>query len=463
MKNTVKNYILSQGLLHRGDRVLCALSGGGDSVVMTRILAELAEELGISVSAAHLNHGIRGTEAERDQLFSEKLCRELHITFFTETLDIPKLARESGEGLEECARRYRYEFLLKCAEKNSINKIATAHHSTDNTETVIFHLLRGSSIGGLSGIAPIRKASPESKVCIIRPLLACSKNDIETYLNENSISFVTDTTNSDTTITRNFIRADILPKLRKLNASVDSSVLRLSESARTDEEYFISEARKLPHDASLALLVRTPEPILRRYVRLLYAEKSSTSAQLEHKHTLELCYAIKHWQKDIKISVPDGLTAVISKSGINFTDGKELPSEPFCIKLSEFGEYDTGSGKIFFSDKQLSAEQWDKKHPTASLCALLIPESELSELYIRSQQEGDKYVRGGMTRIVRKELNRIKYPPDKRPSLPRLCDKDGIIWIPYLLASDRTRSGADTANGGINKIKQLIYIGYTEN
>lgn len=463
MDITVKKYIEEQNLISRGDRVLCALSGGADSVAMTLILHNLSKSLGFTVFAAHFNHGIRGPEADGDQEFSRSFCDKLGIEFFSEKADIPKLSRESGKGLEECAREQRYAFLLKCAEANGINKLATAHHAQDNTETVLFHLARGAGIGGLGGISPKRSLNG---ITVIRPLLACSKAQIEKYLLEIGETWVTDSTNSDTEYSRNFIRAEIIPSLKRINPALDKSVLRLSEAARADEEYFLKEAEKLPKDATIDMLSRLPEPILRRYVRLLYEANRSDHGQLEYERIIDICRVIKTGGR-FRMSLSGSTELICDGERLFFTrSSRDKTKLGYRIALKREGIYELPLGKAFVTESEAEFSKFKNLNQNSlSRVYSCIYNGSWEELYVRSQEPSDCYRRGGMTRCVRKELNRIKLPEHRRFEHPRFCDDDGIFWIPKLPPRDKRKENEalESKNADITKNKHIIYIGYTEN
>lgn len=456
MKSKVKEFILKNSLIRPGERVLCALSGGSDSVAMTALLAELSEELGFSVCAAHFNHKIRGAEADRDQAFSEALCHRLGIDIYTGSADIPSLATQNKEGLEECARKNRYAFLAECAMKSGASSVATAHHAADNTETVLFHLSRGSGIGGLGGIAP-RRLFPDADgtITLIRPMLPCSKDELVSFIEERGLGYVTDSTNSDTAASRNYLRAKVVPELKKLNPSLDASVLNLSEAARCDEEYLSSLAERLPPDAGISRLRDLPEPILRRYVRLTYLRGHPKGSQLEYRHVREICDAIRGGVSRFRFSLPGGVAMIADGERLYIEAERREPPRGYTLTLSEPGEYETPQGLILLTRDHAQLLEWLSVHTDAVTCACRLGDGTI---YARSQQSGDAYIRGGHTRAVRKELNRIRLPARKRPLLPRFCDEGGIFWVPHLPPADRVSTVA-----AANKIKQLIYIGYTEN
>ena len=226
MKNKAILAIERHHMLRTGDTVLVALSGGADSMALLHVLHSLKDQYSITLSAAHFNHGIRGEEAMRDENFCKAVCEKMQIELFTDYMDIPKLAAEKGIGVEECGRNERYAFFERVAPNA---KIATAHTLSDCEETFLFNLARGTSLKGLTSIPAVRGN-------IIRPLIDCSRAKIESYCNENNIKYVTDSTNLSDEYTRNHLRLNIIPQLKKINPAFDASFLRCVQSLREDEE-----------------------------------------------------------------------------------------------------------------------------------------------------------------------------------------------------------------------------------
>lgn len=196
-------------LISRADAVLVGLSGGADSVCLLHFLRYLAREKHFALAAVHVNHGLRGKEALADQRFCKQLCLELEIPFFSEKVNVKKLAKELNLSPEHAARKARYDAFLKVARVWGATKLALGHHLDDQAETVLLNLLRGTKAKGLGGI-PLRRPL-DKKVEIIRPLLCITRAEVEEYLRNNSLSFVTDQTNSDNAFTRNWVRCTLLP------------------------------------------------------------------------------------------------------------------------------------------------------------------------------------------------------------------------------------------------------------
>ena len=251
-KRTIKTfekasrYIKKQELLKSGDRVIAGISGGADSMCMLLILLSLKQELDLDIIVAHVNHGIRGEEAKRDADFVEAFCADKGLTFELANADIPRIAKETGTTSEEAGRNYRYSFFCELAEKYRAEKIAVAHNSDDNAETVLFNIFRGSGIGGLKGILPKRSISgKDSKYTLIRPVLALSRAEIEEGLKEAGQDFCTDRTNNEDTYARNRLRNTILPMARdNINANVYRHIESLSRQAASVYDFIEQETDK---------------------------------------------------------------------------------------------------------------------------------------------------------------------------------------------------------------------------
>ena len=194
-RQKVLSFMKKNHMTDRGDSVLAAVSGGADSVCLLLLLHEMAAELGIKVFAFHMNHGIRGAEADRDERFVMELCERLNIPLTVAHEKVEEYAAERGLSGEEAGRILRYHHLGETAEKYQCAKIAVAHHEDDDAETVLLNLFRGSGLAGLSGIRPVREN-------IIRPLLCVSRKEIEGYLNEQELSWCEDSTNRENDYTR---------------------------------------------------------------------------------------------------------------------------------------------------------------------------------------------------------------------------------------------------------------------
>jgi len=211
-------------------RVLVACSGGADSVALLMALRNLGHE----VAAAHYNHQTRDGGSDNDEEFVEALCARLDVPLFVGTADVALAARERGESFEVCARELRYRFLERIALERQYPVIATGHHADDQIETILFRLLRGTHPSGLSGIPFVR---PQGDRRVVRPLIACEREEIRAWLHANGQDWRDDPSNADPRYLRNRIRHHLLPLLRaEYNPGVDAALRRLSEHARWESD-----------------------------------------------------------------------------------------------------------------------------------------------------------------------------------------------------------------------------------
>ncbi len=215
MKERVRQYMLQEHMVEAGQRVLVGVSGGADSVCLLLLLRELSTELGFCLEAVHVNHGIRGEEALRDEQFVVSLCQKLHVPLRVYRADIPALAKETGETLEQAGRTLRYEMFATLVT-GELDVVAVAHHQDDAEETMLLHLFRGCGLSGLRGIASNRiLQTKKGKIRIIRPLLCVSRREVEEELLRRQQPYVTDSTNLLPEGARNHIRQQILPVVRR--------------------------------------------------------------------------------------------------------------------------------------------------------------------------------------------------------------------------------------------------------
>jgi tRNA(Ile)-lysidine synthase len=223
-------------------RVAVGLSGGADSVALTRALAARAPGLGIVVQAAHLHHGLRGAEADGDRQFAAELAASLGIPIYTDQVDIAAEAARQGESIEEAARRLRYTWFRHLMDANQLDAVATAHTLDDQAETVLGKFLRGAWTEGLSGIHPVVQF-PEGR--ILRPILAATRSEVEAYLASLGQSWREDTSNRDPAYTRNRLRHQLLPELEQWNPKIREHLAAMAELARDEEAFWDTELGRL--------------------------------------------------------------------------------------------------------------------------------------------------------------------------------------------------------------------------
>jgi tRNA(Ile)-lysidine synthase len=228
-----------------GSHLVLAVSGGADSVAMLRAVVAIKQSHGGDgrLYVAHLNHGLRGSEADADEVWMRNLCERLQLPLEIGRSDVAEIAKLQGDGVEAAARGARYEFLTKTAERLGARFVVSAHTADDQVETVLHRIMRGTGIAGLTGIPAKRRLS--ESVSLVRPLLGVRRGDVIAYLDAIRQDYRTDTTNVDLGLTRNRLRHELLPALREYyNADVDTALLRLAQQA--------SETQQLIADAAAA-------------------------------------------------------------------------------------------------------------------------------------------------------------------------------------------------------------------
>lgn len=285
----VYNTIKSRDLLKRRDRIIVALSGGADSVSLLHALLSLKEKLEIEISACHFNHRLRGQGSDNDEKFVRELCQKLEIDC------IVGQAEKSGlYKSEDSARSARYAFFEKILQEGRGDLVATAHNLNDQAETLLLRLVRGTGIRGLRSI-------PFSRQFFIRPLLDISRDEIEKYLKENGIPYVTDLTNFEPDFLRNQIRINLLPQFKKLNPNILENLADLAKIASADYDFIESEANSsmkkilekrdenqiiLNRKLWLALPVSLAAMVLRLAILELSSLDDITTTQLEEVNDL---------------------------------------------------------------------------------------------------------------------------------------------------------------------------------
>ncbi|MBQ1895682.1 MAG: tRNA lysidine(34) synthetase TilS [Clostridia bacterium] len=279
----VRGTVERHGMLEDGDTIIVGLSGGADSTALLCALCDLKTEYNLKLIAAHVNHGIRGAEADRDEAFCKRLAAKLGVQIYAFHIDIPSLAKERGVSEEVAGRDARYEFFSGLAGEHG--KIATAHNAQDTAETMLLNLCRGTGLKGLTGIPPVRfvehKAGCHSdamvSTMVIRPLIDCTREEIEEYLASKNQDFVTDSTNLEDEYTRNRIRHNVIPELVTINENAVGNIVRCISTLKEDSDLLEKLADELLSSADrggrydVATMLGAEKPVLSRAVaRLTY-------------------------------------------------------------------------------------------------------------------------------------------------------------------------------------------------
>ena len=308
-------------LPEKGEVVLCAVSGGRDSMCLLHYLHSLAPAYGFTVAAGHFNHQMRA-EADVDEQFVRTFCAERNIPFYTAAAPVYERAEAWNLSVEETGRRLRYEFLSRTGSQIGATRIATAHHGRDNAETVLLNLLRGTGTEGLGGIPPVRGK-------FIRPLLQTSREEIEAYCAENNIPFVEDSTNGDTHYARNRLRLELWPQLETINQNLTAALGRTAAIVRAENDYLDALAEeKLPAEGtavSLAALRQAPEVLRRRMLRLLLHRLPTGKKDVSAAHIAAMLELVEKGRGTL--TLPDGARIRCAEGMMTFSVAQAAPPE----------------------------------------------------------------------------------------------------------------------------------------
>lgn len=415
--------------------ILVGLSGGADSSALLHMLSVYREKCGAKIYAAHVNHGIRGAEADRDEEFCREYAGSLGVEIFVLRADVPALAKERGESVETAARGLRYSYFEQIMRENNIPILATAHNANDNLETVIFNIARGSGLSGVCGIPECRRTDHG---IIIRPILSMEKREIIEYCRDNAISFVTDSTNVDTDYTRNLIRAEIIPVMQRINSGAVKNAIRMSESLREDMlclDHMADELIERQADRSsigLQSFRSAPASVANRALIKLYGELTGGKT-LEMTHVNALRELAARAVPHSSVSLPAGIVGVIEREALCLCTEAKIPeAEDYSIALREGSNPISQTNTEIFIGNSQNAKNVYKK-----AIILYIDSAKIKgELFARSRKPGDSIRTRGMSKSLKKLLCEKKLPLELRARLPIICDSDGILAVPFVAVRD---------------------------
>ncbi len=441
--DALSRFALADAMVRAGTVVL-GYSGGADSTCLLYHLLDWCKENRVTLAAAHVNHQIRGDDADRDEEFCRETCGKLRIPLFVLRKDVPALANETGRGLEETARDVRYAFFNEVSREltGSLDKavIATAHNADDHLETVLFHLLRGSGTRGLSGIDPLRDGR------YVRPLLLDSGNDIRTWCSRYDIPYVTDRTNADTDYTRNFLRHNIVPGLEQICDDPRRSVLRMASLLRQDDDYFRQFTREYVSKGATSIdraTLNCLHPAVSSRVILELYGNCDRHTSLEETHVREILAQATSDTTEISLSLPGAVRCLIDRHTIRFATVEDISSamdEDFLFTYPADGDFFENKRYIirFSHQGHTKNVKNDENIYKLVICRTFCFDKIGSVLQIRTRRPGDTYRFGGMTRKVKKLFIDRKFTSEEKATLPILCDDEGILWIPGFPPRDHT-------------------------
>jgi tRNA(Ile)-lysidine synthase len=446
LESDVGNFIFANDLIRSEDRVLVGVSGGADSVGLLVLLDQIKATLKFQVFAGHLNHQLRGPAAEEDEGFVKDLTQQLNIPFYAERQDIPAIRAQRGGSVEETARAVRYEFYLRASRHFSAKKIALAHHRDDQCETILFNMLRGSSVHGLRGIPVKRELNGAD---IIRPLLDVSRNEIEEYLRSKGIEWRVDHTNLEPCTSRNALRLKVLPVLEEVNPSFREHLLFLGRQAGEIEKLLGEQAKRVlaagHHEGNEIRIeqwrVKTlPEITACEVVREMLAATGARMGRITARHLHDIAHL------ETKLELPDGWVARVEYGrliiGPKRTTEKDDNVTVLAIgKKCRFGRYEI-SAEVKNYDEKAFKEFLRTKDPS---CEWIDAGKVSGRLEVRYARDGERFHPLGApgSKKVNDFLTDVKAGWSARPAMV-ITDEKGIIWLAGRRIDERVKADRNT-------------------
>jgi len=435
IEDKVLKTIRGRNMLSSGDKIVVAFSGGVDSTALIYILNSLSKRLNIKLFAAHLNHQIRGKDADADASFVKRTSDKLGIPCFAEKFDVPGFARQEKLNLEDAARRIRYEFLERIAAKTGANKIALAHTADDNIETFLMRLIRGTGMKGLEGIPPVRDK-------IVRPMIELYRKEIEQYLSSKKITARIDRTNYETKYLRNRVRRNLIPALESYNPKIRESLVRAIDAANAIQDFVGSKAKEafknvvsLKTNDEIRIDINEflkTDPMLKGEVlRLAIGAVKKDLVDISLVHINDIIDQLE--KKRAEVDLP-GIYAVVNKGTLSISTErpKKKTSKSFMRTLEIPGEIKDENDGFMIEADILDSVPTSELHAKNPYQAFLDYDKIAKPLIVRNRREGDAYSPIGLK--GRKKLQDIfvdeKVDIDERDRIPVVEDATPrIVWV----------------------------------
>ena len=436
MFTKVKKYAEKYQMFSSEDCIIAGISGGADSVCLLLLLLELQKEIGFGIVAVHVNHGLRGAEADADEEFVAQLCKGHGVPVETYYADVAAIAKERKQSTEEAGREVRREFFEQARIKHGGTKIALAHHQNDNAETFLFRLARGTGLKGLGGMAPVKER-------FVRPLLCVSREEIEEYLRGHRISFCTDASNESDEYARNRIRNRLIPLMQtELNEKTVCHISDTMEQMRLIQDYLEEQATScltacvsqsecgyLVDEDKYRELPEVLKPLLLKRVLVMTCQKEKDIEQVHLKQVQELFDK----QTGRKIDLPYQMEARRVYAGVEIYQKKQSPE----MNLEEF-YFDISKKKATYQWKnyniscrilnkmQIDGETLEKSHTKRFDCDII-----KRGVSIRTRRQGD-YITihpDGRTQKLKAYFINEKIPQEERDHILLIADGNHVLWI----------------------------------
>ncbi|MBQ5696229.1 MAG: tRNA lysidine(34) synthetase TilS [Clostridium sp.] len=453
MLDKVINYIKENKIIQQDDRILVALSGGPDSVCLLHMLYRIKDKFNLKLGAIHINHMLRGEEADKDENYIIDLCEQMGIKHYVKRINIEYIAKETNVSLETAGRNERYKAFEEIKIKDKYNKIAVAHNANDQAETILMRIMRGTGLEGLTGIKPQREGG------IIRPILCLNRQEIEDYCEYNGLNPRIDASNYDRHYSRNRVRLDILPYMRdNFNKDIIDTLNRMTLLLQKDNEFIEEYSKKCynmyckKHNNKLEILKelfeKEMESIITRVVIIAFKEISKSYQNFEMKHIYEIVnLASRETGKKINLTNNIICENLYGNIVLSKNDNKYYNS---CVKTEIKLDKDNIIENIEFNNYIINFEVIENKKKEKftknNLIKLFNYDKIEKEILIRYRKDGDKIIPLGMSgsKKVKDIFINSKVPREERDNTPILCFDDKISWIVGYKTSQLFKIDSDT-------------------
>ncbi|WFD10118.1 tRNA lysidine(34) synthetase TilS [Tepidibacter hydrothermalis] len=435
--NKVRETIKKNNLVNGGDKIILGVSGGPDSICMLHILNYLKDEFNIKIYAAHLNHKIRGIEAQKDAMYVAKICDIMRVPCFIRAIDVPAYCKEKGVSLEEGARTLRYNMFFEIKDKIGADKIAIAQNINDQAETVIMRMMRGTGLQGLKGIQYKREDG------IIRPLLDVDRAYIEEYCEQNNLNPRIDQTNLEEIYTRNKIRLKLIPYMvENFNPNLKESIARMTNLLKDDSDFIMEQLNKSfdeicskISDNTISIdidqFTNTHKALKNRIIRKCINFVLGNIEGIEQKNIQDVNDLINSDKNNIRIDLPKGILVYKKNGKILFTD-EEIIEEKISYNyiIPKSGYIKIKESNTIVESKILNIDEYDKSSNDKYI-KFFDADKIKGSLNIRNRRNGDKIKLLGLggSKKIKDLFIDLKIPKEERDLIPILSDEKGIIWV----------------------------------
>lgn len=438
MDKKILENILNNKLIKKGDRVGAAVSGGVDSMVLFNVLNSIKEKIGFELFVIHVNHNIRGEESDRDAEFVRMMAKKYGVQCIIKSVQVLDHAKDNKMTIEQSARVLRYQAIEESMQECKLNKVAIAHNLDDQAETVLMHMFRGSGLTGLAGMS-------FKSGYLIRPMLNCTKEEIENFAKDNSVGYVFDCTNKDTKYTRNYIRQEILPNIEKVYPAVKQNIFNLSKKVVENNEFI---SNQIPQDfleiKQNIVVLKSDAANLDKFLikqLIISAFKAlNASVDVEEKH-IDTIHKLLGAQVGKQLSMPNGVIVAKIYAGIEFLKRQETMLVSRNFKTED--AFETMLGEIVVKQVKLTKSIGGR---------IVLDVDKIPQTAVwRNIQPGDRFTKfSGGTKTLNGFLTDKKIDSAQRKRMVVLADSNNVLVVPGVEISSSVKID--------KKTKQVVEI-----